>query len=212
MGYSLLCGVENEFTLYHKGSKTPVVEGNHYMETRNSSKIVSINPFQLEKKSNYKRWLIQMTKCVWFDKSIWTICSLVNGVPPIIDDFRIEHTLCSVELQISFIEIELVVCTVVSGVPSDVDSFAPNTFNGLMTLITLLDLFIYIYIIYYCWLFRVSLLIEVPARTPRDLWFTNLCKFWHIFQPIQIKYVKWNGNTNDIMSRDSNVASIWRYF
>ena len=37
---------------------------------------------------------------------------------------------------------------------------------------------------------RVSLLIKVPATTPRDLWFTNLCKFWHIFQPIQIKYVK----------------------
>ena len=37
---------------------------------------------------------------------------------------------------------------------------------------------------------RVSLLIKVPVRTPRDLWFTNLCKFWHTFPPIQIKYVK----------------------
>ena len=62
-----------------------------------------------------------------------------------------------------------------------------------------------------CWLVRVSLLIKVPARTPGDLWFTNLCKFWPIeekcvkywhrstFQPIQIKYVKWNDNTNDVI-------------
>ena len=128
MGYSLLCGVETEFTLYHKGSKTPVVEGNHYMETRNSSKIVSINPFQLQKKSNYKRCLIQMTKCVWFDKSIWTICPLANGVPPIINDFRIEHTQWSVELQIGLIEIELIVCTVVNGVPSDIDFLSHRTY------------------------------------------------------------------------------------
>ena len=64
----------------------------------------------------------------------------------------------------------------------------------------------------FCFLVIVSLLIKVPARTPRDLWPTNLCKFWHTFQPIQIKYVKWNGNTNDVMLHVSNVVSIWRYF
>ena len=37
------------------------------------------------------------------------------------------------------------------------------------------------------------------SKCPRDLWFTNLCKFWHTFQPIQIKYVKWNGNANDVI-------------
>ena len=42
---------------------------------------------------------------------------------------------------------------------------------------------------HFCWLVRVSLLIKVPVRTPRDLWFTNSCKFLPTFWPIEIKYV-----------------------
>ena len=56
--------------------------------------------------------------------------------------------------------------------------------------------------------------------------FTILCKFWpieekyvkywHTFQPIQIKYVKWNGNTNDViyetaMSRQFDAISSFNF-
>ena len=57
----------------------------------------------------------------------------------------------------------------------------------------------------FCLLVRVSLLIKVPARTPRELWFTNLCKFWYTFQPIQIKYVKWQHKWRNVARQQRRV-------
>ena len=67
---------------------------------------------------------------------------------------------------------------------------------------------------YCCWLVRVSLMIKVSARPPKDVWVTNLCKFLPSFWPIEILdtlYKNSNDNTNDVMLRDSNIASIRRH-